>query len=774
MLSWTESSPFQLALFRPLSTSNTSEVTIDMDAIANSLDLLDRDVQVKDLTKQMDGPRWSLRQWLHYWRGRKRKEVSSVAASGPGIGASVPNHSVIGGFHGDLIAADGSGGSLSLKNGADDDSDLDDEADSAIMKANQDGKCGIRGSSFARVLGLSCLSLSSFYKPSGRSYVQHDDCVTSKSKTHPNSPLLPPSLLIPKELHETNLLTTLGLTRYAQQHKLRHFISLYPSQTFVNFHINGGGATCWIKLLKGSVSAILVPPLEPNLSLFCSWIKSGAKDKGFSFLEASLKDVKVASVDQGSQLIIPGGYMTCFLINSDSLLVNSQFLHPRNLPLQFYAWSSEELLRSPQSLRYPYFLQTMWLLASSIVGPINYAPVESRLPQRPFPCISKSTKRKSAPQTRDDISDFVVSGNESYGQVSFENEDLESEVKQAAKSKVPQWDGAGDALTDQDEDASFLFAIHASSNFRPNDYEQDQGRRTTPSLFPFTSLLGISISSANHIVDPSPPSILGVGEGVVAATSNAIKKPSLTVKAVGASIQSKPIAKGEKAPDPSVIELTTLGLGRNRSKAPPSLTSKSPLPQGSLLHSRSHLLPPNPSPAVSGSLSLPASHRVNFPSSKISLSESAVSSLYSFLRDSLKHQDGPYFSGVPLSIRKPQLLLEFLSLKVSSNVVALQAPSLAPLLSIPLCWQALFRFSEAIAPQGHSPCPSGADGATLTLGEPCLAWPLHLEQEPSSRQELILDEDVSSNDLEDWQPMGRSVGDKRDSKTLTWQKRLKI
>jgi hypothetical protein len=775
MRSWAD----RTSLLSPALFSSSTSISLDdglsfdLEAFAVSMCLTEKRVRVVDLERQKDGPRWTTSQWIQYWRRRRRRDgessnqgVADVNGRSHCVGASIPNPSVVGGFHGHLTRE------LSLRdNGAleDGDSDLEDEADSAQVKEEGHNKSGVRESFFSRCFGLSCMSLSAFHQPlSGlKGFAHHsDDCVTSnrKSSSLPSRVSLSSTVLVPLELHQLNLLSALNLSRLAQQHPLHHFLSLYPSQSFVNFNINPGGATCWLKVLKGSVTALLVPPTESNLMLYCSWVHCGARDKGLSLLDAPLSGISKACVAKGSHLVVPGSFILAVFFNEDSLLVNSQFLHSKNLPLQFHAWSVEELLKSPQSQRFSSFLQVMWYLASSVVGPISYGSLEAKPRSAKRPLSSKPLRSRLT--TRDDMSDFIVSDDDE-----IERESNASPTKLSPKNAsppaqsgveelIPQADGSKDEALGE-EDAAFLFSMHSFVSNGPNNQVMDLSGRATPSLFPFSSLLAIT-SFPNVQVDPLPLPL-----GPPTSLVDDISGDQGKIMPLKPSNSIHMNRKGtEKAPDPSLVELVALGSSRNRNKAPPSLPSKSPL-HGSLHHPRpSHFHhAPNPSPTVSCSQSL-STTRPN----QIVLSATSLSSLHGFLSQSLIGQDGPYFSGVPLSIRNPSFLLSTLSLKIVSVEVASRA-KLAPIDFLPLPWQSLVLQSMAAnSPQGHSPCPSGA-GTTNLLTRSHVFEPHH--STVFSPQDC-LEEVVSSNELDDWDPDVITLREKKEVRSTNWQKKLKI
>lgn len=788
MRTWAEQTDFlSPAVFSGTRISQDELISLDLEAFALSLGLMEKGVQVADLQKQKDGPRWSLRQWIQYWRHRRKEPESlshgvatALEACSHCAGASSPNPSVIAGFNGyltreiSLKGLSGNGGAAD-----DEDSDLEDEADSAEVKDKGPGKSCVRESFFTRSFGLTCLSLSAYHVPSLKaSGYQSEDCATSYRKSLSPSLSLPSEVAIPNEFQHFNLLTTLNQTRLVQQHQMHHFISLYPAQSFINFSTSPGGATTWLKVLKGSVTVLLVPPTETNLSLYCSWVDSGARDKGYSFLEGSISGTRKACVPEGSQLMVPGGFITALFVNADSLLVNSHFLASKNLALQFYCWSSEELLKTPQSKRFPSFVQAMWHLASSLIGSVD-STVMDQPTKRPKP----SRKKAEAPQN--DMSDFIVSDDE------VGSESTASPIKKARNGVVPpvarkgelvpQVDGANDDGL-REEDATFLFSIHTTSNIlsHHNPQANDLGGRSTPSLVPIVSTQGVpslplgQASSSSSFPSFSPTTLIDnatveLGKPmVVHAFNNDSGCSGFPVAQSKASNTALVKRKGkDMAPDPTQVVLTALGSSRNRNKAPPSLPSKSPLQPGSLHHSRqlphSHRVP-NPSPTVSGSQSLPVSR----PNQVVSITDSSLVLLYRFLNQSLSGQEGPYFSGVPLSIRDPFLLLRTLSYKPSSNVVNvdLSMAQLAPLESLPLSWRSLtLQALVSNAPQGHSPCPSGVDEGAIKHGRMSDRVELGSASRYSEGDEI-----VSSNDIDDWHP-GTSKVEKRAS---NWQKRLRI
>ncbi len=93
-------------------------------------------------------------------------------------------------------------------------------------------------------------------------------------------------LAVPPAILGADLLSSLALPGIAQQLPQRHYLALHPSGSVTNFQINAGGASSWLRVMRGALVAVVVPPSDQNLQAYCSWVSYQARDKGLLLLDA--------------------------------------------------------------------------------------------------------------------------------------------------------------------------------------------------------------------------------------------------------------------------------------------------------------------------------------------------------------------------------------------------------------------------------------------------------------------------------------------------------
>ncbi len=101
----------------------------DLEGLGKLLQVLDREVQTLDVSKQEPGPRWSLRQWCQYWCDRKTGAEQQLGDAGAGGTALAGLTGLLQQAASEAAAARGMSSSSSHGRGAG--GDMDDEADSA-------------------------------------------------------------------------------------------------------------------------------------------------------------------------------------------------------------------------------------------------------------------------------------------------------------------------------------------------------------------------------------------------------------------------------------------------------------------------------------------------------------------------------------------------------------------------------------------------------------------------------------------------------------------
>ena len=122
-------------------SASTPALTLDnLTTVGGLLGVLDREAQTLDVSRQMQGPRWNLRQWAEYWKDRKPSakmkhkgmaEGGDVAVEPPAVETGVVT------MTGHLMeraaseAAAARGMSSSSHGEGQDGGEMDDEADSA-------------------------------------------------------------------------------------------------------------------------------------------------------------------------------------------------------------------------------------------------------------------------------------------------------------------------------------------------------------------------------------------------------------------------------------------------------------------------------------------------------------------------------------------------------------------------------------------------------------------------------------------------------------------
>ena len=89
----------------------------------------------------------------------------------------------------------------------------------------------------------------------------------------------------------------------------QHYCLMSQAGSFTDFHADFGGTSVWYNVVKGRKVFFLVEPSEKNLQAYESWICKDGQRSFFGDKKLTGGGCKVAVVEAGETLIVPGGWL---------------------------------------------------------------------------------------------------------------------------------------------------------------------------------------------------------------------------------------------------------------------------------------------------------------------------------------------------------------------------------------------------------------------------------------------------------------------------------
>ncbi|GMR32038.1 hypothetical protein PMAYCL1PPCAC_02233, partial [Pristionchus mayeri] len=109
------------------------------------------------------------------------------------------------------------------------------------------------------------------------------------------------------------------------------FLLMSPAGCYTDAHIDFGGSSFYLHVLKGRKIFFFVPPTEENLVKYEEFVYTKRDSK---FFGEYVEDCARVEVLQGQTMIVPAGYIHAVYTPEDSLCFGGNILHTRAAKMQ--------------------------------------------------------------------------------------------------------------------------------------------------------------------------------------------------------------------------------------------------------------------------------------------------------------------------------------------------------------------------------------------------------------------------------------------------------
>ena len=184
--------------------------------------------------------------------------------------------------------------------------------------------------------------------------------------------------------------------------KVQRYCSISVRDSYTDFHINFGGTCAWHYLQKGQKILWLIPPTDENHRLYEAWVTSGQHNE--IFFADMVPDCQRATIEQGTTIIVPSGWIFAEYASKDSISFGGNFLSSFTIPMQLQVYEIEERCKCPTKYRFPFFTEIHWYALERHVHSLtNQCFLTEKLQAKAIPVQKKSASDDQSTSSKEHI-----------------------------------------------------------------------------------------------------------------------------------------------------------------------------------------------------------------------------------------------------------------------------------------------------------------------------------------------------------------------------------
>ncbi|XP_014244978.1 lysine-specific demethylase phf2-like isoform X3 [Cimex lectularius] len=164
----------------------------------------------------------------------------------------------------------------------------------------------------------------------------------------------------------------------AEPSKVEKYCLISPANSYTDFHIDFSGTSVWYHIVKGIKVFYLIKPTCDNFKLFWTWMESQNRLK--TFFADQVDACYKCSLQPGTTLFLPTGWIHAVLTLEDSLAFGGNFLHIYNMPMQLDIYDMEQKLKVDDKYIYPFFKDLHWFAARGLKDELAFFNSRSNTP----------------------------------------------------------------------------------------------------------------------------------------------------------------------------------------------------------------------------------------------------------------------------------------------------------------------------------------------------------------------------------------------------------
>lgn len=121
------------------------------------------------------------------------------------------------------------------------------------------------------------------------------------------------------------------------------FIGYFPFKACTKFSLPPVGAAVWLRIVRGSVKVVLIPPTQDNLSSYAANLTASPQEQT-EFLPKLCQGTALVelSAEEGGILMVPPGWLIAVATIADAILLGGHFYRADSLSLHVDCWQLQE------------------------------------------------------------------------------------------------------------------------------------------------------------------------------------------------------------------------------------------------------------------------------------------------------------------------------------------------------------------------------------------------------------------------------------------------
>ncbi len=136
------------------------------------------------------------------------------------------------------------------------------------------------------------------------------------------------------------------------------YFHMSTAGSYTDFHIDFGGSSLWMYLMKGEIWFYFIPPTAENVKKYENWLTSAGQST--VFFGDSVSQCFKCEVHEGSLIMVPSGWIHGIYCAKDSAFFGGNFFNSLHMSSQVAVQEIEERAQIPQRFLYPRQYTFMW------------------------------------------------------------------------------------------------------------------------------------------------------------------------------------------------------------------------------------------------------------------------------------------------------------------------------------------------------------------------------------------------------------------------------